>query len=298
MRQFIIYTIIALIVFNPFVLAASETDSSKSGEEKREKKKEDKKEEYTNDPFLKALVKDAGHILSAPARINRNNWFLWVGTIAATGILIHNDEAIYKEFKSYQKKNKWVDKVSPHITKFGTGEYNIGIAGGFFLGGLLLKDRKAKETAKLIIMTYLQTGLVVQIGKHMFGRQRPSWDNGKDKWHGPSGFFDRYKAGKISKYDAFPSGHTITVMGTAAVISEMYKDTVWVPVLSYTMAGLVGLSRVTEDTHWLSEIVLSTVLGIAIGKYVVKRRNRMGRKINIMPMVGTNKIGLSLSYTL
>ncbi len=252
--------------------------------------------------FFKAVGQDIGRIFTSPFRMKGKDFLMWGGTALITGILIANDEKIYKSFKEYQAKHKWVDDLSPQITKFGLGEWNLGIAGAFYLGGLVFKDKKAKETARLTVMTFIHTSLVVQLGKHMFSRQRPSWDNpsygvGIDKWHGPSGFFKRYKPYQLSRYDAFPSGHTISIMGTATVIAEMYKKTVWVPILSYTVAGLCGLSRITEDTHWLSDVFLGAVLGYAIGKFVVKRRNRLGKRgLHIYPVANSRQFGLGVSF--
>ena len=192
--------------------------------------------------------------------------------------------------KDYQSRNHWVDKVSPVVTQLGDGFINLGIAGGFYLGGLALKDGKARDTARLLVMTFIHTGIVVQLGKHLTGRQRPSYENGIDHWYGPSGFFKRYTE-DISKYDAFPSGHTITAWGTATVIAQMYKDTVVVPILCYSLATMVGLSRVTEDTHWLSDVFLGAALGYAIGKFVVRKRSK---KWQVVPLANSQRLALGV----
>lgn len=281
-KKILIYVLMGLFLF--YTAAAREAEAV---EEKEEKKKAP--------PFFKSLLEDQGHILSSPFRMKGKDFAIWGGAALVTGILIANDEAIYREFKDYQARHQWVDDISPKITKLGLGEWNLAIGGAFFLGGVLLKDKKAKETARLTLMTFIHTGIVVQIGKHVFGRQEPKWDNGKDEWHWLNGFFQRYKSGQMPHYDAFPSGHTITIFGTATVISEMYKDTVWVPVLSYSLATLAGLSRVTEDTHWLSDVFLGAVLGYAIGKYVVKKRNRLG-KLHIYPVANSHQLSIGVSY--
>jgi len=249
-------------------------------------------------PFFKALLEDEGKILSSPFRMKGKDFLLVGGAAVLTGILIATDESSYREIKNFQSKNKWVDDLSPKITKLGLGEWNLGIAGAFYFSGLLLKDKKAKETARLTLMTFIHTGVVVQVGKHLCGRQRPSVENGQDHWWGPSGFFKRYEKNQLSKYDAFPSGHTITIFGTATVIAEMYKKTVWVPILSYTAASLCGLSRITEDTHWLSDVFVGAVLGYAIGKYVVKKRNRLSsdRQLTFYPVANPHQMGIGLQY--
>jgi membrane-associated phospholipid phosphatase len=140
----------------------------------------------------------------------------------------------------------------------------------------------------------IHTGLVVQVLKHLFGRQRPHYEDGKDAWHGPSGIVKRYTEGPLSRYNAFPSGHTIVVWGTAAVISEKYKDHTLVPIVCYSLATLVGLSRITESRHWLSDVFMGAVLGYTIGKYVTRERSE---DPNVGPMA-RNVIRLNLSMPL
>ncbi|MGD2085979.1 MAG: phosphatase PAP2 family protein [Candidatus Aminicenantes bacterium] len=285
MKKIVIFMLMAVIFLNGPLMLADGT----AGESNNKTEKEPR--------FFKAVWQDLGKILTSPFRMKGKDFLIWGGVVLVTGVLIANDEAIYREIKKFQQKNEWVDDISPKVTRLGLGEWNLGIAGAFYLGGLLFKDKKAKETARLTLMTFIHTGMVVQIGKHFTGRQRPSWDNGNDHWAGPAGFFKRYKKGELSHYDAFPSGHTITIFGTATVVAEMYKKTIWVPVLSYSLATMCGLSRVTEDTHWLSDVFLGAVLGYAIGKYIVKKRNRWGKsKLNIYPIAHSQQIGINIQY--
>jgi len=292
---------LAFFLLYPFSIFGEEkkSDQKRSAEEKSKVEKKKDKPIKKNDPFFKAVLKDEARILTSPFRINGSEWLIWGGIALVTGILIAYDEPIYRGFKDFQKKNSWVDDISPHITKLGDGGVNLGIAGAFFLGGLLFKNKNARETARLALMTFIHTGIVVQLGKHLTGRRRPyindEYEVGIDHWYGLQGFFKRYSEPQ-AKYDAFPSGHTISIWGTATVIAEMYKKTVVVPILCYSLATLTGLSRITEDTHWISDVFLGAVLGFAIGKFVVKTRNRLG-KINVVPFAGSQKIGVTFSYT-
>jgi len=254
--------------------------------------------------FFECIVRDLGQILTSPFHLKGHDFLSWGSTAAITGFLIANDTTIYRSIKDFQDRNRWLDDISPQVTRLGSGEWNLGIAGAFYLGGLLFKDAKARKAARLTLMTFIHTGIVVQVGKHLSGRQRPSWDHGKDHWAGPGGFFNRYEQGQVSRYDAFPSGHTISIFGTAAVLAEMYKNTVWVPILSYTLATICGLSRVTEDTHWLSDVFLGAVMGIAIGRFVVKQNNRFSSqasptnnpRLTYGPLVGGDRWGIRFTY--
>ncbi len=250
------------------------------------------KEKSEKQNIFKNILEDEISIWSSPAKIKTKDLGFWVPVITTTAILIANDESIYRGFKDFQKKHEWVDKVSPQITKLGDGSASVIISGLFYLGGLAFHNERAKETASLGIQVLIHTGIVVQVGKHLTGRARPGATDGVDHWAGLSGFFKRYNEG-FTHYDSFPSGHTITAWGMATVIAEEYKDKPLIPILSYTIATGVGLSRVTEDAHWFSDVFLGAVLGYTIAKFIVKRR---GRKWQITPFVSSKSIGINLSY--
>ncbi len=297
MKKLATVVVMMAIFFNGLSVWAQDTPNQSPPPPEEKEKSEKNENTGKSTPFFKAVLQDEGKIFSSPSRMKGKDFLIWGGVAVVTGVLIANDEAIYREIKKFQARNKWVSDISPKVTRLGLGEWNLGIAGAFYLGGLVFKDPKAKETARLTLMTFIHTGMVVQVGKLLTGRQRPSWENGKDHWAGPAGFFKRYEENQISHYDAFPSGHTISIFGTATVVAEMYKKTVWVPALSYSLATLCGLSRITENTHWLSDVFLGAVLGYAIGKYVVKKRNRLGKgQLNVFPTANSRQIGLSVDY--
>ena len=262
---------------------------------KNKNKTEEKQNSDADTPFFKAMLEDQGKIWSAPFHIKKKDIVKWLASALITGILIANDEAIYRNIKEYQTNHPWVDDLSPKITLLGDGTLNLGICGLFYLGGLVFQDDRAKETARLSFMSLLHVSIVVQVLKHLTGRQRPSVENGQDHWTGPSGAVKRYQGDGFASYDAFPSGHTITVWSVATVIAHMYRETTIVPILCYSLATLAGLSRVTEDTHWLSDVFVGAVLGYAISRFVVKRRGKS--KFNITPIAGRSGFGLNLSIS-
>lgn len=239
------------------------------------------------------FFKNEAEIWTAPFNLDLKSSLLFAGILAGTGIMIANDEGIYQGFKNFQKRNSWVDSVSPKATLLGEWGVDCGIAGLFVLSGLVCKDKKARDTGLMALETLLHTGFMVQVLKHLAGRQRPSVEAGQDYWFGPGVFFNRYSEGFFARYDSFPSGHTISAWGLATVIAENYKDRLWVSLTCYGLATAVGLSRLTEDAHWFSDVFIGAVLGYAIGKMVVRNYNR---HLQIVPAVTPNEMGLSLSY--
>lgn len=238
------------------------------------------------------FLRDEGEMWTTPFRLDLKGLLVCGTVLAATGLLVVNDEGIYEGFKTFQEKNPWVDKASPALSFLGDWGVDCGIAGLFFLGGVIARDRQARDTGLMAWETLLHTGLLVQVVKHLAGRQRPSVEGGRDYWHGPSAIFKRYD-GYFSDYDSFFSGHTVSAWGLATVIAQSYRDRTWVPPLCYGLATLVGLSRLTEDAHWFSDVFLGAVIGYAVGRMVVRNRER---RFQFTPTLRPGGAGLAFSY--
>ncbi len=284
LKKILIYIIIISLFSGMGIYPAPDNDSEYPHEYKTK-----------DENFFKSLFEDEGSIWTSPFRFSLSDWIVTAGVLGITGYMIANDESIYSRFKAYQEKNEWVSDISPSLTLLGDGNVNLGITGLFYLTGAIFRDKKSKDTAKLLLMSLIHSGIVVQIGKHIAGRQRPEAEEGVDRWAGPSGFFKRYKNSADMFYDAFPSGHTITAWATATVIAHQYNKTFVVPFISYSLATLAGLSRVTEDKHWLSDVFFGAVLGFAIGKFIYRKRSG---KFLLSPYVSHGKYGINVGFRL
>jgi hypothetical protein len=76
-------------------------------------------------------------------------------------------------------------------------------------------------------------------------------------------------------YDAFPSGHTATAFSIATVFATQYSDIKAVPILCYSAATAVGISRLTEHEHWASDVFVGALIGYLSGKQVVQNFRRI-----------------------
>ncbi len=196
--------------------------------------------------------------------------------IASTAIFISMDEDIYREIKNFQSKNKLVDKVSPVITDLG-GNFVLVSFLLFGTYGVIFNKEKEKNVCISGIKASLFTGSLVLIGKHFTGRPRPGVVDGKDRWllfYRPLDF-SRYRKGKMPYFDAFPSGHTALAFTWASVLSEYYGDKKFITPFLYSLATLAGLSRITEDEHWLSDVFVGAFIGYFSGKMFSKRNNNL-----------------------
>ena len=245
--------------------------------------------------ILSSMVRDQGKLWTSPLRIEKKGLALWIPVISVTALSIFHDEEIYSSVKNFQNKHGWVSDISPVITQVGDDPFVLGTGTLFILTGTLAHNKKLKQTGLIALQTWFHTGFIVQAGKLFFGRQRPSFENGTDQWHGFPESLRRLTGGPVSKYDAFPSGHTIEAFGLATVIAEQYKDKKIIPVICYTIATGAGLSRITEDTHWFSDVVLGAAMGYGIGKFMV--RERKDTKWTLLPVGHKDDIILTAIYS-
>jgi membrane-associated phospholipid phosphatase len=217
---------------------------------------------------------------------------VWSGVIATTAVLIATDEPVYRHFRDLKDESSFIHNASPAFSQLGEFYVPFGIAGAYCLSGLAFDDQRTLDTGLLGLQAMMHAGIVVQVFKHLFGRTRPFVRNGEDVWYGPRVAFKRYQSG-FSAYDAFPSGHTITAFSLATVIAER-SDAFWVDATAYSLAGLCGLSRLTERDHWLSDVFMGAALGISIGKLVVKNHER---RLEVVPAIGARSASVSLRFT-
>jgi membrane-associated phospholipid phosphatase len=228
---------------------------------------------------------DAGRIWSSPARIKTKHIVPLVGLAAATAFLIASDESIRDGVQTYAGKHAWVGDVAPVVTEMG-GLAGFATAGAFFGAGLLFKDTRARDTGYLAASAILQSFLVDNVLKGLTGRQRPYVSGGQDHWAGPAGFFKRFEKGGGGLYGSCPSGHTAAAFSLATVIALQYRQHAWVPVVAYTLATGVGLSRLALDRHWASDVAIGAVVGHFVARFVVRNHDRRQRVVPMLACTG------------
>ncbi|MEO6877639.1 MAG: phosphatase PAP2 family protein [Gemmatimonadaceae bacterium] len=107
--------------------------------------------------------------------------------------------------------------------------------------------------------------------KDFFGRARPFVDSVRNPndWQLMRGF----SAG--GKYQSFPSGHAVAAFAAAAAVtaetSRWWPNSTWaIGPAMYGGATLVGLSRMYDNRHWASDIIMGAAIGTFAGIKVVR----------------------------
>lgn len=219
-----------------------------------------------------------------------------VGAFAVIeGGLFLADKSIRSWAIDLMGRNEKLQNTSQYITNFG-GTWETYTLAAFGAYGFIFKSEKVKTTTLLALQSYLASGAMQFVVKYLTGEQRPSYidpDNAPPgpKFHGPSFAF---RIGGSNT--AFPSGHTTAVFAAATVFAEEYRDRPLVPIISYTAATLVGLSRITENAHWASDVFAGAALGYVTGLQVVRNYHRFAYLKNHPKKTPVRSISFGTEY--
>ncbi len=221
------------------------------------------------------------------------------GALAITGALIWSDQRTYETLYDWKTSHSAIRTVSPIITNLGDGRTSMAMFGGFLAYSYIANDRTAMQAGKIGLESFLLSGITAQILKHTFGRERPSVASvSGGRWNGAFLLLNQGgKRGGYAHFDAFPSGHTTTVFAAATTLSEVYHDSPWVSYASYSVASVVAVSRVMEQTHWLSDCFVGGLIGYFSTQLVI-RLNNSGKPVALVPVSDGQYTGLALNVGL
>lgn len=165
--------------------------------------------------------------------------------------------------------NKNLQRISKDFRFFGgPGPYLIGA--GMYAVGRATRVRRAAELGlhgtEAVVVGQVVSGVL----KVILGRARPytSADTNPRNF----GFFRGRRSGD---FQSFPSGHSTSAFAAAAAVSSetsaWWPQTKWIfgPIL-YSGAAMVGLSRMYDDKHWASDVIMGAAVGTFAGLKTVR----------------------------
>lgn len=237
-----------------------------------------------NKYYFKKYWADTKAIVTSPTRWDERDWTKLGVLMAAEGGLLFADQSVKDYFQSH--KNKTESYICSNVLEHFGSEHSFILISGIFTYGLLAKDKKCVSTALLAIESFTLASLVTRIPKTLVGRERP------DNWQGDGPFTFNGPFGGSS----FPSGHTTASFAVASVIATQFRDSKWIPITAYSVAGLAGLSRIYDNKHWLTDVVAGAAIGTLVGNLVSHRSTHSN--LTVMPFGNQNYQGVRLAYTL
>jgi membrane-associated phospholipid phosphatase len=267
-----------------------------------------------NEGYFTSLFHNLGAQATAPLHFTAKQWAITGASIGITTALFSLDGKIDSWARVQKHEHPWIKATSPVITEFGN-RYGIAFVGIFGTASALLGNEKGVQTTLLATQAMITSGVWVHLLKVATSRERPmgAYMYSHDlsgEWYGLFAEFDKKRARNKSgfAFDAFPSGHTALAFSIATVFASRYNDTRIVPILSYSLASMVGVTRLIEHEHWASDVFVGGLLGYICGKQVVDHFNATHhslfgtslshhpKKTQISLIENGNQIGLRIKW--
>jgi len=254
--------------------------------------------------LLVSLLASAAPVMSQPAprdtvlpdRALFRTSDLWVlaGFAGATVAMFPLDRAIAGALRdSGLVASQAVERAASTIGFLGSpGPFIIG--GAMYVVGRYGGKPRVAHLAVHGIESIIVGLSVVGVLKTTLGRARPFVS--ADTNPGDFGFLRGFRS---DRYQAFPSGHATTAFAAAAAVTaeawDWWPRSRWVvgPLL-YGGATLVGLSRMYEDKHWASDIIVGAAIGTFAGLKTVRfTHTRTGNRVDRW-LLGDDALQLSV----
>lgn len=243
------------------------------------------------------LGSDLKQAFLKPFHMTKKDWINTGKFAIVVGGLAFVDEPVQKRALKIRNSSPTLQKISKQVTNFG-GPYETYTLGALGVYGFLFKNEKMKTTTLLATQSYITGAALESVIKFITGRQRPYISDStkvqvEPTFHGP--FYKTTRDANGKKLNSsFPSGHTTVAFAAATVYAMEYKDKPLVPILAYSAASLIGLSRITENKHWVTDVVTGAALGYLTGRLVVNNYHRYAKLK--APQQRKNTVSFNLQY--
>lgn len=239
-------------------------------------------------PFWRRVPTDLWGIVSSPVHWDGQDWAIAgtaVAATVATGVFVDQ----YFQDESQESRSDDKDRWSGTFGQLGT-IYSVGVLGAAGAYGWIADDERGVN----VLVDGLEASIIASCViaptiKFATGRSRPNKTaQDSDVFHPFSGDF------------SFPSGHTTQAFTVASTLAWSFPDHPVLGGVAFVAAAGVGLSRINDDEHYMSDVVAGAILGSWVGYEVVRfNTDRRGGDLThpeIHPVLGLEGEGLELSW--
>ena len=140
----------------------------------------------------------------------------------------------------------------------------------FYSAGIISGDTWTHNASLQALQAYIGSGVITFVIKHMLGRSRPLLNEGPCSYS----FWPRARSRR-----SFPSGHSSTSFAVSTVMAAQKSNSVW-KISWFSASALVGLARIYNDQHWLSDVIFGGFIGYTVGSFVVDRAKKKDNSPN------------------
>ena len=172
-------------------------------------------------------------------------------------------------FNAERWENTRLDRTFEGGELLGGALFQLGGAFATYGVGRVAGKPRLAELGRDLVRAQLLVQGVTQGIKYSVGRTRPDG----------------------SSRTSFPSGHSSGSFSTATVLQRHYGWKAGIP--AYGVASYIAASRLSENKHFLSDVVFGAMIGLAAGRTVTLDRG--ATRLEIAPMVAPGGGGVQMT---
>ena len=225
-------------------------------------------------------ARDFGAIWISPLRGSGKDYLIAGGVLAAAAALSPLDDDVDR-WAVRNRDRGVLDAIKP--LRRGGDFYSINKAtpyvGGLYVVGLLTKSRGIRDGIFGCAAAYgANTTIRHQVVYRLLGRNRPDTIRNRPEGYVAVGATqgDQYEFHLPAKGygdHSFPGGHVATMATCASFLSHRFRMGAVEPALAVLVTAM-GVGRIADQGHWLSDQVVGVAFGYAVGREVARRQKR------------------------
>ncbi|MCA9739120.1 MAG: phosphatase PAP2 family protein [Gemmatimonadota bacterium] len=210
----------------------------------------------------------------------------------AAFVVMPADEEIREWVQGAGRQSELLQGTAGTFERFGSVAVPI-VGAGVYAAGRVLGQETLTDVTHHTMKAVVTAAAVTYLGKTLAGRERPTErEDGQWSYGLGRGLSDPH-------YRAFPSGHTAQAFAIATALSSelqrhhVWGAEVWRPLL-FSSAALTGLSRIYDDRHWTSDVLLGSVVGYLSARSVLDDHDPFVRGTPILRSLADGGWGIGL----
>jgi membrane-associated phospholipid phosphatase len=240
-----------------------------------------------NADHFKSYVSDTKSIITSPLSWKPSDWLKFSLIVGATVALAQEEDDLQSWMRT--KRNDDTNFAADLAEPLGNGRYVFPALGALYCYGRFSGNDRASRTALLGVESVIVSWAITGTIKYLSHKHRPIETTADDiPWDGPS-----FSSAHVS----FPSGHSTCAFAIATVVASEYGDHAFVRPLSYGAAALTAYSRVHDNAHWPSDIIIGSAIGHFTARAIIGLHGGTADTgFSLVPTVDQRGPNLSLSY--
>jgi membrane-associated phospholipid phosphatase len=213
---------------------------------------------------MKHLGGDVAAIWASPVRASSRDWLSTAGAAGAFGAAMLADRPV-AQWAARNEHSGFFDALAP-VRESGVG-YSAKLLApplaSLYAAGLVLRRTDLREAATGCLGAWFSQSMMRQVTYRLVARARPDTSpDDPERWGIPGS--------RNWELQSFPAGHIANAMACSSFWSNRYHLGYAEPAL-YAFAAVVGLGRIADAGHWISDSVIGGIIGYATGRELARR---------------------------